>query len=272
MKLIFKTTEIPAIPTTDILPAQNLPAHKSGWCRLQKDDYTVAADETDIIVVDADKAVLCLNILLENFFVDYQLYRKCLKQIGNLSDTAWANLTTSTKTTVASNKCTTTSRIYDAIGNSYTMIDSLSIFDQLAREARSKRFETIKTMILQNIDAVQGLQIRNDLLNYCVTGSTNSTQREDFVVDGFEGVLKGEDLFESIIDYANATTLAEATAITGSGTDPFGATYGKYETIGLRAKTLTINTGSKYANQTELIDDVIDYILYGFNRTLILEQ
>lgn len=272
MKLIFKTAEIPSTPSNSILPLANLPAHQEGWCRLQKDDYVVAGDETDLIVADPDKATLCLSILLDNIYIDYQLYRKCLKSIGGLSDTAWANLTAATKTTVASNKCTTTARIYATIGNSYNMVGSLSAFDQLAATARGARFETIKTLILQNIDAVQGLLIRNDLLNYCVTGSTNSTQREDFVIDGFEGILKGEDLFESIVDYANATTAAEALSITGSANDPFGAAYGKYETIGLRAKTLTINVGSKYANQTELIDDVINHILYGYNRTLIIEQ
>lgn len=265
MKLIFKNTEIPTVVDTNIIPTTDYPTVEAGVCRLQKDDYVIAADEVDLFDVDTKKTAECLDLLYQYLVIDYQLFRTSLKRFGNLDNAAWDALDVYVKELVCYNKCTTEQRIVDVLGNSWRMVETISSFDEIAANSRMLRYRTIKTMVLRYTSDIDGLLIRNDLLNYCVNGTTNSNQREDYVVDGFIGL--GEDLFEAIIDYANATTAAEALAITGSSTDPFGNSYGKYETIGLRAKTITMRPTSPYT-QEEMVDLIIEHLLYGYNRTL----
>lgn len=281
MKLIFKTIEIPENPSSENLPTANPPTHQTGWCRLQKESYVVQPDETDLMQADPDKALAMLDILLNSGYIDRQLYRRCLKVWGQAGDGTWATYSATLKAAVAQDACCVVngddSRMRTILGNSWALWNTCTQFDLAAQEARHQRYSKIKSMVIRELDQVSALQVNSALESNSITGSTRSEVRDNWVKDGWEGVWANEDLFESIIDYANATTFAQAKTIIGSATDPYGAAYGKYETIGIRKKLTDglfgFNPNSDFKTDIPgFIDLLIDYIQYGYNCTLIIEQ
>lgn len=249
MKLVILTSNIPTEVTIDIIKLVTV----------QKDSYSLSENETDLLVADYGKAFKTLNFIVGYELIDYQLYRRILKETwGNLNDTDWNNVPEDIRYTVAANKACSKSRIASTITNDLERYRARTEFAKQAVKARQERYEYIKSIAVDNLPELQLLQIMNELKTYFIDNL--------YIQEGLEGTLYGEDYIENAVNYVDATTLQWHIDNMGMTNSPAtGEPFGKFAAIGLRAKSLTMLNA---LTKDEMCDLMLDHLHYGFNRTL----
>lgn len=249
MKLVILTSEIPVNVTASIV----------NQIKVQKDDYVLNENETDLLVRDYDKAFRTLQFVVSYELIDYQLYRRILKETwGNLNDTDWANVSSEIKYAVAANKSCSKQRITDTITDDSERYRARTEFAKQAIKARQDRYEYIKSIAVDNLPDLQLLDIMNNLKTYLIDNL--------YIQEGLEGTLYGEDYIENAVNYVDATTQQWHIDNLGMANSPVtGEPFGKFASIGIRAKSLTmLNSLTK----DEMCDLMLEHLHYGFNRTL----
>lgn len=249
MKLVILTSNIPSEITSDI----------ANLVTVQKNDYILAENETDLLVYDYNKAFKTLNVITTYELIDYQLYRRILKETwGNLPDIEWNAVSYEIRYTVAANKACAKDRIAATITDDSERYRARTEFAKQAIKARQDRYEYIKSIAVDNLPELQLLGVMQDLKSYFIDNL--------YIQEGLEGTLYGEDYIENAVNYVDATTQQWHIDNLGLANDPIsGVPYGKFATIGLRAKSLTM-LGS--ITKDEMCDLMLEHLHYGFNRTL----